>query len=253
MGNGGYLAYCDKCERFNQSEMAILNERINREMAEREMSQTPDNYRGGQPIGDHVITEIRGLIETRTQKEIREDAPPRLPNAEWRRGTDGWNLWVRIESTPGQDKHRYNGTLDYDRWQSLKASAGPARPIGFNARGMVPAEKPAPRPAAIPPGSGSRFNPPAVPPGPNPPVAGGLPDLSLISWEIDRDGGVECWYAPAGPKAARRTKTYLGRVGKRELKRLEMLPAAESRAEVLAKVREWSERKGIEYDEKADC
>jgi hypothetical protein len=122
MGNGGYLSYCDRCERLNQVEMAALNARINREMAEREMSQSPDNYRGVQAIGEHVINEIRGLIGTRTQKEIREDAPPRLPNSEWRRGETGWNLWAQIESTPGQDRYRYTGTLDYDAWQKLKDS-----------------------------------------------------------------------------------------------------------------------------------
>lgn len=99
-----------------------------------------------------------------------------------------------------------------------------------------------------PPATGGYFVSQAEPPGPHPPVAGGLPEIPAISWEIDRDGGWECWHAPEGAKAARRTKTYLGRIGKRELKRLDDLPDNARLASIEAKVRAWREGKGLHAD-----
>lgn len=111
-----------------------------------------------------------------------------------------------------------------------------APPVASPNPPVAVAEIPPVKPPVIPPG---------VPPGPNPPVAGVLSDLPLISWEIDRDGGYECWFAPKGVKAARSSKTYLGRVGKRELKRLASLPESDRIADLSRKVEEWKAKKGI--------
>jgi hypothetical protein len=52
-----------------------------------------------------------------------------------------------------------------------------------------------------------------------------LPVLPGIQWEGKRDRpGWYCWHAPQGAKAHRKTKTYLGYVGKRKLAEWAALP-----------------------------
>ena len=86
-----------------------------------------------------------------------------------------------------------------------------------------------PRPSfGQPPDAGSQSNPPDA--GADCP----LPAFSSLVWEQDRDGGWEAWHAPEGKRTPRRSKTYLGRVGKRKLAELERLPAAERVATVAA-------------------
>ena len=66
-------------------------------------------------------------------------------------------------------------------------------------------------PPTKPSGSGSAFSPPvAVKDAPS-----DLPPIDGIQWEAKADGSFECWYAPQGVKASRKTKRYLARVGKR--------------------------------------
>ena len=83
-----------------------------------------------------------------------------------------------------------------------------------------------------------KSNPPVAGTPNNPPVAGSdcpLPDVPGIAWELDRDGGWECYHAPEGRRAPRRTKKYLGRVGKRQLAKWAALPESER----LATVAQW--------------
>lgn len=134
------------------------------------------------------------------------------------------------------------GLVDSPPQVSTGSQPDRPRQIGFAAGSVVTVE---PSRNAQPPGTGNKRNPPAQPPGPNPPVAGTLPDFPLVSWEQDRDGGWECWHAPEGAKAARRTKTYLGRVGKRKLAEWDGKP---NRLELIG---EWvstkREEKGIPF------
>jgi hypothetical protein len=54
-----------------------------------------------------------------------------------------------------------------------------------------------------------------------------LPPLLNIQWEGKRDRpGWYCWDAPAGAKAHRNTKTYLGYVGRKLLSKWKALPEA---------------------------
>ena len=90
--------------------------------------------------------------------------------------------------------------------------------------------------------------PPVAGPPNNPPVAGSdcpLPDFPGIAWELDRDGGWECYHAPEGKRAPRRTKKYLGRVGKRKLAEWERLPNDQRHAVVAAWIQEKRTEKGV--------
>lgn len=91
-------------------------------------------------------------------------------------------------------------------------------------------------------------NPPVAGTPDNPPVAGSdcpLPDFPDLAWELDRDGGWECYHAPEGKRAPRRTKTYLGRVGKRQLAKWEALPEAERLATISVWIAERRTGKGL--------
>ena len=46
--------------------------------------------------------------------------------------------------------------------------------------------------------------------------------LDGIAWESDRDGGVEAWLSPH-PRAPRKQRTYLKRIGKRLLQQWQSL------------------------------
>lgn len=86
-----------------------------------------------------------------------------------------------------------------------------------------------------PPGAGATNNPPA-----HPPEAGGLPDLPDIQWERKRDGSIEAWHAPEGKGQRNRTgKTYLGRIGKRQLNSWESLNPADRQEAIHT----WTEQK----------
>jgi hypothetical protein len=91
----------------------------------------------------------------------------------------------------------------------------------------------------------------------NPPDAGGadyppdagdecpLPELALLVWERDRDGGCEAWHAPQGKRTPRKFKTYLGRVGKRKLVEWESLQVTQRRAAVVTWIQQKRTKKGV--------
>ena len=56
----------------------------------------------------------------------------------------------------------------------------------------------------------------------------GLPNIHHVQFEQRTDRpGLSVWYAPEGNNAARKTKTYLGYVGKRLLAEWQVLPNAQ--------------------------
>lgn len=88
------------------------------QMAQGQWTRPPMRYQG-HPISDAALDEIRARFGGRTQREIREDAPPRLPHSEWRRWADGWAL---LQQAGGKNEYQYLGFLDYGTWQELKES-----------------------------------------------------------------------------------------------------------------------------------
>lgn len=80
---------------------------------------------------------------------------------------------------------------------------------------------------------------------PNVPPGCPLPPLANVQWEANAKGGWEAWHAPEGANAPRKTKTYLGYVGKRQLAKWERLPTDERRATVAAWIEQKRTEKGI--------
>lgn len=80
------------------------------------------------------------------------------------------------------------------------------------------------------------------------PVAGNgcpLPSVEGIAWELNRRGGWEAWEAPEGESGPRKSKTYLGYFGKRELAKWEQQPEAQRAATVAAWIAEKRAKKGL--------
>lgn len=116
----------------------------------------------------------------------------------------------------------------------------PVSPAGASLAAPAPVQRPVERTgsgsAEKCTGSGSV---PDVPPGCP------LPALAGIQWEGKKDRpGWYCWHAPAGVKAHRNTKTYLGYVGKRKLAEWAALPDARRLATVAAWVAYRRKEKG---------
>ncbi len=65
-----------------------------------------------------------------------------------------------------------------------------------------------------------------------------------LVWEWKADGSVEAWHSPR-PKAPRKERTYLGRLGVRKLAQLQRLPEAEQLATIAAWVADRRAEKGI--------
>ena len=80
---------------------------------------------------------------------------------------------------------------------------------------------------------------------PNVPQGCPLPPLANVQWEANAKGGWEAWHAPEGANAPRRTKTYLGYLGKRKLAEWEGLAESERLATISFWVAERRTGKGI--------
>lgn len=88
-------------------------------------------------------------------------------------------------------------------------------------------------------------NPPEAVPTDTPPEAGKeLPAISGIQWERKKDGALEAWHSPDGNRN-RAGKTYIGRIGKRQLVEWEREDAATFRQLLVAWVAEKKAAKGI--------
>jgi hypothetical protein len=74
-----------------------------------------------------------------------------------------------------------------------------------------------------------------------------LPPFEKLQWEANAKGGWEAWHAPEGSSAPRKSKTYLGYVGKRKLAEWERLPEAERLATVTAWVADRRREKGTDF------
>jgi hypothetical protein len=75
--------------------------------------------------------------------------------------------------------------------------------------------------------------------------SGLLPAIGNIQWEWKPDGSAEAWHAPQGITSPRKTKTYLGRVGKRLLAEWEAMPPDERFAIVTRWIADRRTEKGI--------
>jgi hypothetical protein len=76
------------------------------------------------------------------------------------------------------------------------------------------------------------------------PSGTGWHEVPNLVWEWKTDGSVEAWHSPR-PKAPRKERTYLGRLGVRKLAQLERLPEAERLATVAQWVADRRAEKGI--------
>jgi hypothetical protein len=74
--------------------------------------------------------------------------------------------------------------------------------------------------------------------------SGSLPEMAGVQWEWKSDGAVEAWHTPR-PKAPRKDRIYLGRVGVRKLAEWQRLPASERLATVAAWVADRRAGKGL--------
>ena len=72
-----------------------------------------------------------------------------------------------------------------------------------------------------------------------------LPPLENLQWEANAAGGWEAWHAPDGTNAPRKSKIYLGYLGKRKLAAWERLPAEQRRAVIAQWIGERRAGKGI--------
>lgn len=96
-------------------------------------------------------------------------------------------------------------------------------------------------------GSGSGSTPKGSGSGSVPRVPDGcpLPPFENLQWEANAKGGWEAWHAPEGSNAPRKSKTYLGYVGKKLLAEWLTLPKAERLTTVAAWVDGRQREKGI--------
>jgi hypothetical protein len=117
---------------------------------------------------------------------------------------------------------------------SLRNPKSDPLPGGKKAKPEHP-EKPAPNPPAPKP------KPAPKAPVNHPPVAGlkyALPTMPMITFEPDRDGGLDVYFCPQGIRAHRQTKTRLGRIGVRKLR-------ARDPEAIRIQIEDWKIKKGI--------
>lgn len=168
-------------------------------------------------------------------------------------GDGGFSLWQIIEQFPdGGYKERYVGHFDPQGvWHSdvmarprLGGSSSLLHPAKFEEVAdvmddLMPKTPNPPAQPEIPTGGGYPDESTD-----NPPEAGNLPILDGVQWERKRDGALEAWHSPDG-KRNRAGKTYIGRIGKRQLASWEAKPPAQFRALISEWISEKRMKKGI--------
>lgn len=85
-------------------------------------------------------------------------------------------------------------------------------------------------------------HPPTVPS--DRPSGSGWVELPHLVWEWKTDGAVEAWHSPR-PKAPRKERTYLGRIGVRKLAEWQALPTMQRRAAVVTWIQQKRTEKGV--------
>lgn len=214
MSNGGTLAYCDYHFRESGQQIQLIKSHARSNSIENMIDQSRDGSIFSVP--DVIIEEIKANAKNRSQKEIREDCPPSLPNMDWKRGVESgsWNLMRR---QPKEHQSRYAGTLTADIWQMIKQEAYKSEPADSNQRSVELNRRS---------GSGTF-----------------LPDFDNLRWEANKArGGYEAWHRPPGARK-REEQTYLFYLGKRKLQELEN--DANRTTEIQRMIAEAREKKGI--------
>ena len=119
---------------------------------------------------------------------------------------------------------------------SATLSTVPA-PVGRKVEAKPALEKPS--------GSGCPEKPSDSGSTPKVPAGCPLPPLENLQWEANAAGGWEAWHAPDGANAPRKSKTYLGYLGKRKLAEWERWSADQRHAVIAQWIGERRAGKGI--------